>query len=439
MRANLILTAVIVVLITGCGRPLGAVFDGSGGGGSGYHPIGDPCADMGGLQADAPWPTFQRCPGHAGVSPGLGPSRPELLWTARCPSRFLDGLAIDREGVVYGCGEGPSSAGAFTARRASDGQPLWTLSPAEPDEVFTGHPAILADGRVLAPTSRGLLAVSRQGERLWMVPTDAVSAIGAPLVTLPARILQVVQGRTSPQRSLLLIDPVGEFVDLVRCNDQYIRGNILHLFANPAPLPDGEALFAAKSGLLSGSGPMLLVECDRDGSCDEFRSFPDGRIGYPVIGSDSTRFIVYTNMPEERPHLLGLDKEGREVLSIVGEERDGETQYLFVTGPAPAIGLDGALYLTFSRRDEQARLRAYEPSGALRYEAPLSGVPSTIPVIDAEGAAYVAAGDQVFAFEPDGRERFRVTLPGEWPNALALDGNGRLIVQMPESLVAIGP
>lgn len=85
---------------------------------------------------------------------------------------------------------------------------------------------------------------------------------------------------------------------------------------------------------------------------------------------------------------------------------------------APSVGLDGTIYVTTGRGAGHSHLHAIRPDGTVRWESPAqksnadldAGAVTSAPLIDADGDVYVGDSDQFWAFQPDGRLKWKAEM-----------------------------
>ncbi|MFH2010536.1 MAG: PQQ-binding-like beta-propeller repeat protein [bacterium] len=405
-----------LLLPAACARPLGSVFD------SEPPPIDwvtETCVEMGGLQPHAPWPMFQRCPSHAGVSPHLGPSVATVRWSEPC-NTTLEGFVVAAGGTIFGCTDEPTTVGA---RDSVDGARTWTAVPPSGGALYSGFPAIGADGTFYVATTQGLTAYSISGSLRWFFSHDDQTLSGAIVIDRD----ELVYVNQSHNR-LLVVTPEGA---LHRTYDDHNLGdeglNMLSAYAGLTP--DGAVILSGTGHTEdSWGGSLVLIE---PGGYDRLLHFePEGLLGIPVLDGAGTVFILARDQDESQGgELLAVSSTGEVLWRTEGVTTDEI---------APAIGPDGTVYVASGGGESEDSVRAYSPEGQQLWEHTLPALPTAHPVVDGAGTVYLGLANYVVSVGRAGQRRWTLELDTQVPEALALGDDHTLYVQTDTQLLAIG-
>lgn len=202
---------------TGTGAAGGGGGDGGGGasagggGAGGDAPIGPAlplvCGDMSGLEPGAPWPMAGYCPTRQARAGAASFSSPSERWTATLEAGIFTEPIVAADGAVYVVTyDVTTPLESAELWRVERGVPQWSLDvtsltapaigadgrlvlldgtsvrwvlpsgdesgpPTSLGAPVYGSPVIGAGGRIYAPTSQGLYAVSAGGAVEWFAPT----------------------------------------------------------------------------------------------------------------------------------------------------------------------------------------------------------------------------------------------------------------------------
>lgn len=449
----LVLTTLVVLVASGCARPLG-VWSGDppeDGGvlrdaadlpDSAHFPDGfvppdatvppdPPCTDLTGLDEGSPWPTFRRCQSRAGRSPYPGPSSGTVAWSVPV-NGGLEGLAILADGTVIGPGDSPYSVWMLDP---ATGERIRSIEASRDGVAYTGHPVLLQGGMVVLPFAGGIEIRDLWGELLGRFGGDPEGIHinpGSPLVR-GSRL-------TMTQQSSFPSPPAMSF-SLLSFEIPALLGDPGFAYSTTPVLSDGMFGFPAFG---PGGGTyvsQLLVDLQHetwqlirvgedDGATVLFET--ERRISQiPVVASDGTTYVAIEFEDELRGKVVGVDLEGRVTLEIL------RSTYLPI---GVTLGEDGAIHIIDSSSYSPFHLRCHEPDGTLRWEAPLPEAPSAHPVVDGEGVVYVGGFDSVVAIDAQGAPRWTVRVMGSGlVRTMALGADRRLFVLKHERLYAIGP
>ncbi|MGD8861312.1 MAG: PQQ-binding-like beta-propeller repeat protein [Myxococcales bacterium] len=329
----------------------------------------------------------------------------------------------------------PSAAGLPAAGQPTGprhGQLAFTIQTGGP---ITGQPAVAPDGRVYFGSHDGTLrAVGRGGELLWR------RFLGAPVHAGPA-----LHGG-----GLILVGTdAGELWAFDRDGDRRLRAELGGpIDTAPLPLPDG--------GIACAAGATLWG-LEADGR-ERFRFRTHGKIfGPPVLAAGGVAFgaqdhhlyVVDLHGAQRFAVDLGSDVDGGPALASDGalvtgaddgvlralSPLDGHVLWTRRLGPAlrsaPAVAGRRLVVATHGLRPALHLLDGRTGRPLSRLGLGLSDSPQLhlrgAPRVDAAGRVYVGTRhDGLIAFDPHGRELFRVPAAGRVGGTPALAADGTL-------------
>lgn len=292
------------------------------------------------------------------------------------------GIAIGEDGTIYlSTNEGLQAVEA-------QGNVRWSL----PARLATS-PAIDEDGRIYLGSKDGLIAVDHAGNVLWSTPIKG-SSKSAPAIGPNGTIYVVGLGGT-----LFAVDPTGK---------------IAWMSAVPASAPaiglDGTIYF--------GSVDRHLYALNPDGS-ERWRFGTGGPVRSPSIGADGTIYFAndrveapgsFTRLSDARMYALNPDGTERWSAGVEGGVH-----------AAPAIGVDGSVYL--GTTNTEGRIYVFASDGSLlrRLRPGSSGT----PIVAGDGSIYLGTfGHFVYALNADGTLKWEYGMKGSsgLAPAIGLDG-----------------
>jgi outer membrane protein assembly factor BamB len=280
------------------------------------------------------------------------------------------------------------------------------------------HPAVGSDGTIYVGTSRGLQAVSPDGNSLWMA---TLNQAGVPVVSGDGTIYLDIQHG--------LMFGVSQDGQLVWRPQFGLTG-----FGAPPALGPGPTLYF----LNTTADTFPLVPNSSEERLWSLASLPPGmqvpRIRLPWTGG--TDLLLRHTAPVLTRNGSVLVPYHNVLRSISAHgSLEWESQLTSGTLGQPALANDGSIYVG----DDQGVLFAAEPSGSVkwRFEAGVTGT----PVIDTEGVIYFTDGNAVYAVNPDGALKWKSS---PQPNVRfltspALAADGTLYVGGEFALVAFRP
>lgn len=314
-------------------------------------PVGDcPAA----LLAGAPAPLFGYCPTRANRSAFESAGPPVLRWSVP----FGDGqsppdtIAVDASGRVYALIDtNPIDSAVIEDRIAAidpDGSVAWQL---DFDGRIGGVPVLAADGTLLlvvGPASPSLVVLGRDGATVRTVPL-----------------------------------PSGTW-------------------SNPGVGHDGTLYFVQRTG--DDNGQVLALAADGSAL---WTSPAVGRYPHGVtMGRDGRVLLDFAHAfePPNPPGISAVSPEGAIEWTVLFDAED-----YIVNGPA--VGPDGAIYaVLWTQQSTQVTLVVLEPSGAPRLRVDLPTPPwgggTSGLSIGNDGAAFIKAGEGLFALDPSGQVRW---------------------------------
>jgi outer membrane protein assembly factor BamB len=396
----------------GDGGAEGAVGDGGDDGG---NPNSGPpkCGDVGGLQANAPWPMEGACPTHVGRTTLPGPKNPTQAWsfTTTAMMHVRGSVAVGGDGTLYA-----GSADGNVYALSASGSKQWSFSAGMEVDAT---PAIGSDGTVYVGAADGTVYGIQGGTMKWNYKTSgavrASANIGADHTVYfgseDYAVYAFKMGGGNPEWFFMTT----YFID-----------------ATPTLSVDGMTLYAAgaddkvyaiPTGPSSGSPKSRwIVQATDPTMMDAGIQFPI--YAAPAVGADGTVYVAYNNG------------------SVVALDPSGNQKWFFMAGgpvhAAPAIGGDGNLYVA----SEDNSLYAVDAvTGAKKWAFPTGGKLEASPTIDGNGTIYVGSDDgKLYAVGGDGTMKWAATLGGAVASAPSIGMGGMLYVGCDDGKVyAIGP
>ena len=357
-----------------------------------------------------------------GRSPGLGPSRPTLLWQGSLPSGLGWSMAAAGDVVVFTRNTtfDPETGWQLVAHRVSTGAQLWTaqLPWAPLDPGWYTHVTGIRDGNVYATRAGGC---HRFDYYYALDPADG---------SIRWRSQDKVR-ECPPESPAYAYDGdliIGDFEWITRIDR--VTGATVWRRARACPTTNGcaVAVFGDRGYIWQPDvqGPKVTAIDLATGQL--LHSSPGVGGGFvqqlgPMVGPDGT---VYAPRSQNNP-----------TTDFLVAFRDTGTSFVerwrvpigFVPGATFAVGRDGSVY-SYTR---DARVARHDPaSGAVL------GTSAVIPgdslfgyqmAVDRTGTLYLADGENtLFSFDPDLQTRWSVPVPSLSLSPVALTTSGVLLV-----------
>lgn len=383
----------------------------------------------------APWPTLGYDMRRSGLSPHLGPGKPELLWQVAYGSYEGSCPVVAEDGTIY-IGSGATDPYRKTKLHAlrPDGTLLWDFRTNGLEVAPSA--TISPDGTVYVASWVGtggkgrLYALRPDGSLRWERPLGDL--VDAPAIAADGTIYALDDGAFGGRSQLHALDPDGT----VRW--EYDMGGLLHQ-SPPAVGPDGTVYFGASVDMSYPNGESydyrgMLLAIDPEGRArwrfDPRDSAGDQDMGQPpAVAPDGTVYILSgdpsTGLGADTGTLYAVGPDGRERwrYRVKGNPQSG-----------PSVGADGTVYFACA-----GTVYAVHPDGTERWRLATSHKVETKPAIDAAGTLYVFGGDGLVAVNPDGTLKYQVPAPaGSVLTEVAIGANRTLYLAGNTGLAAFG-
>ena len=330
---------------------------------------------------------FQHDAQHTGRSPYPGPSCNHVVWRWPGVQAFLSTPAMGADGTIFvGDARLP-----VCAVEPTSGTALWCNTDQEGRVADRSAPAVAADGTVYIGTrDNDLWAIqpaTPAAHVLWRqkVCTDGdittSPAIGADGV--------VYMGSNSLGAGSLFAMCPGATRQVKWCTQ--VGGGVRNV--SPALSPDGGTLYVTSNG-------TTLHALDAATGAERWHRLLE-------IRPNAVPWPNYTPVvdPITGRIYVGFDA------GLFAIDPDGTSRLLFATGrevieSAPALGLDGTLYVGASRGNASATFYAIRPDGSVKWSLPLGAGSGRFrnmqAVIGSDGVVYAAVRRTLYAFDPQG-------------------------------------
>ena len=373
-----------------------------------WHFVTIPPVDVG--LAITPWPMYRHDPQHTGKSFYIGPSEPEVRWTA--PVRSLvssPAMWKDPDRTVYVGSVGK----ALYAINGKTGQEKWSYGESS---WVSSSPAIAADGTVyIGLPSGGLHAVTPEGKQKWVFSQDVGAISSSPVIGEDGTVY------IGDDRGVFAVTPSGS----LKWRFKTGGGFGAPVISSPAVTRDGKTVvFGADDG--------VLYAVDAETGAERWRFYTSGDIkSSPAIGTDGTIYFAsndgftYAINPAD-PKVGGRIQPrwkastGRvnmcspalsEGVLYIGNEagvlycldaKTGAVKWSFDTGGAifgsPCVDFNGIVYVASSGQDrEHQRVLALTGDGVLRWVWEVGSPITSSPVLGDDGTLYVCSQDRMVA------------------------------------------
>jgi outer membrane protein assembly factor BamB len=364
-------------------------------------------ADPASHLADTPVPLYRGTPARSGVSAYNAPVKPGLLWSLSGSDRATSPV-IGADDVIY-----LGLDNAFLAV-APNGVVLWRY---EAGTRFTSSAAITAGGNLYVGNDNGLLyAFNRAGTLLWTYPlggwTTSAPAIGSD-GTIYVGSSDYKMRALTPQGGLLWEFTAGHWIQ-----------------SSPALGADGTIYF--------GSADQTLYALNRSGGLKWSFQAAASIDSAPAIGPDGT---VYVGDIQGVIHALD---------PATGAQKWQLTANGMLAVDSLAVAPDGTVYFAIYDRDagngfdEDTRLYALRPTGAVKWYYTFPDNPQAPPVVTANGRILIAADNgRLYLLDPDGQLIWshRLESYGRWlRGSPAVNSRDQVLVisSWPAKLYAVG-
>ncbi len=392
------------------------------------------------------WPMFQHDAQHSGRSTVDGPQGPApvVIWEYNGDSRFRASPVVDANGVVYV----PNGKRPLTALAPDTGLEIWSSNVAP----VAGKPKVgLADRSQPAVSDDGRVHQGARDNNLWVTETgSAPGDVGgeihctfhvphdgdvttSPTIASDGTVYMGSEALGAGWFYAMTPDCVPKWPDGSNVEDGRVVLGGSFKNVSPALTPDESIVFV--------SIKTEAIAFDTADGSERWRveiasaGFGSRGPNYsPVVSADgSTVYLV------SKDGLWALDTDtGAPVWPApfvppfpVGDDKKEEMK------SPPALGADGTLYVGASKKTS-SHFYALDPTdGSVRWahEHEEKGEYVNLQAaIGADGIAYVAFGETLYAFEPSGDGlggslvRWQLRLPGDFDSGPIVGGPGVLYV-----------
>jgi hypothetical protein len=349
------------------------------------------CGD--GFQADAPWPTWNRCGSRQGNSPTRGPASVGSSWSRTIEGGQGRAPAVAADGTIYVSG---TRLHAFEP----DGSPRWFFGAASsPSSASIG-----ADGTIYIGSNEGVFAIWPDGRERWRnESTGDVNT--APIIGADGTVF--VTGETR----VIALDDVGA---QKRSIDSLFQPSALAMSDGVLYFTTAHTFHAVRtSGVGIWSFPNPIADAYF--------------ISSPAVGDDGTIYVATHRA------LLAVGRNGIE------------------RWRAPLAGYSGEITIA-----PNGDIHVLSGGGRTWHVIPASGPPGmsrpiadnlwSAPIIDAEGTAYSFEGgslaSRVHAVRADGSTLWSHSITGGCSSQrghLAMGPDGTIYVSFCSTLMALLP
>jgi outer membrane protein assembly factor BamB len=387
------------------------------GGDDGGNPNSGPpkCGDVGGLQANAPWPMEGACPTHVGRTTLPGPKNPTQAWsfTTTAMMHVRGSVAVGGDGTLYA-----GSADGNVYALSASGSKQWSFSAGMEVDAT---PAIGSDGTVYVGAADGTVYGIQGGTMKWNYKTSgavrASANIGADHTVYFGSEDYAVYAFKMGGGNPLWFFMTMYYVDATPTLS--IDGKTLYVasaFGDVSALPTGPSSGSPKPNwALQAMDPSTMMRILAP------------ILGAAAVGADGTVYVGYGGMGSG---------------SLVAIDASGQQKWVFTAGGpiagSPAIGGDGNVYVASA---DNSLYAVDAVTGAKKWAFPTGGKLEASPTIDGNGTIYVGSDDgKLYAVGGDGTMKWAATLGGAVASAPSIGMGGMLYVGCDDGKVyAIGP
>ena len=358
--------------------------------------------------ADSAWPVFRHDVTRTGRSVGAGPAAPAEEWRTALKGPLKFSPVVDVDGTLYL----PSKKKRLFALD-SQGQLQWTLPLAG---QIGGACAIGADGTIYFGTAkRRFHAINPDGTEKWTLETRIKQA-HAPLVAAEGTVYVAGRGGASGYVYAIADDETKGRV-------KYFHSAKCKSVSTPVLGRDGTlyvAFMSKKSGTIAALTPSGAEFVERwTVEAKEYAKICD-----PALGLDELLYLGTASS------IVALETSTGAVRWAYSEPR------LKVHKGGLTVYPDGTVYAVTKNG-----LLALGPDGALEWRFGPERRLILSPIIDSLGVVYAAGADRaLYAVTPAGEEKWAMPLSGKPTTSPILVGSQRLyIATKADDLCAIGP
>lgn len=362
------------------------------------------------------WPMYGHDPQHTKRSAEIGPTSPEVKWTA-FESSGIPSLApsFGLNNTVY---VGTSSLNLYCLSYG-DSNPVWECPVLGWNGVWS-IPAISENGIIYVAEldlylHGKLLAIYPDGTKQWELPV--LASASSPVLAQDGTIYI-----ESLLDKLIAVAPDGSMKWEVELDNYPV-------FGSPAIGLDGQVYSLVEYDKLYAVSPEGEVNWTYPAN-----TFLGGPMNSPTIGSNGDIYF-YDSLylePGYETHLKSLN--------TLGDLNWDVTLERGCTGP-PAIGADGTLYLCSG-----TSLLAVSPAGDTLWNCDIGLRLENSPAVDGAGIIYIVSDytsaeeptPKLHAVSPAGAKLWSIEIPGGGVRDSPVIGQGGLIYVIGEQLVAFG-
>jgi outer membrane protein assembly factor BamB len=370
--------------------------------------VGLPC-DTTGAQPSAAWPMFGYCASHRARSPFVGPQvLPHIVADNFWNADPLRSVLLDAQGNVYLV----TTDGKYLVldpNNLTSNTPRWTYT--SPDKPIVGMGALGADGTLYVPQNKSIAAVVAQGTQgvsRWAQPFSVGNGVAGPITLSPTRDI-IFHDTVS---TVTALSPDGTTVAWSFDAKASLQNAV------PAVVIDGTAVFSADDSSVIGvskTGQQLFRQMTPGVLSDTMVLLPygtyrlvDGANGGTLFGLDMVgRPLWQTPLPgresfhdavaDDGTVYFGLDDgmfHAYDAGGVAGKTLSGGAF------GSPTIGADGIVYVCGG-----SVMYAFRPDGSTLWSFDLmqAGAPliAAAPAIGKDGALYVTtSGGDVMKIGP---------------------------------------
>jgi hypothetical protein len=361
-----------------------------------------PACDTTGAEPNAPWPMYQYCAAHRARSPFVGPqTTPRIVWSDYQKADWNRGVLLDEGGNVY-----VTTADGKVVVVDSNDQFNWMYtSTVTTTPAIAGMGALGADGTLYVPQGTSIAAVMPGGAPKWSQPYAVPNGIAGPITLAPSG--DVVFHDTVS--GVYTLPPDGKTV--ARTYDA--KGGLSS--TSVAIALDGSSYFSADTSYVFGvdvgghelfkqSYPGVLADTMALDASGNLRLVTDGNGGTLFAFATSGAKLWQTALNATEPFDFAVADDGTVYVGLSDNllhayDASGAAGKTFAGGPfgSPTIGADGTIYVCGG-----SVMYAFRPDGSTlwsfdtMFPAPVPVIQSA-PAIGADGALYVSttSGDLV--------------------------------------------
>lgn len=344
----------------------------------------------------APWPMFRYDARHTGLSPFIGPEKPQVLWSKTIKTSYVSDPLVAADGTVY------VAAGGKLHAFKPDGSEAGTLSL--PAGIVSA--AIVSDNTFYVVTGNNkLCAVKKDGRVLWTY-SAAGDVTYSPIVG-NAGVAYIVSQIARNQVVLEAVNPFG-----IKMWSFQVESQQPVTLTQPAIDELGNVV------ICSSSGTVYFIKPDGVGSW----TYQTGSeiSTAPMMGREGTIYV------SSGGRIYALNPEGFE--EWVQELDEAAAQ---------AMGIDNTIYVSTG---SSGRLAAVGPNGDIVWKIRLRDVLCTNPVVGGGEAIYIGSENgKVYAVTDTGKKKWEIDLANS-PiiSTPVIGGKGVIYVWSYNTLWAIG-